>query len=294
MVDPHGDPVKERIAVGHEPVLRDAMTSAQDVIASTRHPAARRIADVLKRAQGTPRTVLLEDEQIIDQALRAGLTIDSAYFPLRAPGARERLQRVVPPDVPLHGIVDEVLDALFGPTKQARVFALGRGWRPPRLASLTDRRGDLVILDGVRLAGNIGAVTRSASAFDAAGVVLIASGLTSVVDRRLVRASRGFVFTIPVVIASREHLLQYLQQEGIPLVALVPQANTDLEEVRRLDRRVAFLLGSERTGVSAELGSYADHVFRIPVQPEVESLNVSVAAAIALYERHQTTLAGAG
>lgn len=129
---------------------------------------------------------------------------------------------------------------------------------------------------------------RSASALGAAGVVLLDSGLTSIYDRRLIRASRGLVFTIPVMTCTYADLTAFLHTEQIPLAALTADANDSLDAINHVPTRLAILMGSERTGLSDVLAHKAKYRYGIPMMPGVESLNVSVAAGIALHERHRS------
>jgi len=264
--------------------MRQHATPSGVVVDEARHPVARRIADVLRGSGGQQRTFLIDDEENIRQAIRYGVHLDSVYR--TGQGSMDRsLRAAIPAGIPCHVLSDDVARTLFGGEKRSRVFALGRRPALPELSDLTGRPGDIVVLDGVRLMGNIGAVTRTACAFDAAGVVLVDSGLTSTVDRRLVRASRGKVFAVPVILATAQQLQSYLHRHDIPLVSLTPRAASPLSAAGRIDRRLALLLGGERRGASASLESSATRRYHVPMSPDVESLNVSVAAAIALYER---------
>ncbi len=140
------------------------------------------------------------------------------------------------------------------------------------------------MLDGVRMVGNIGAITRTASALGAAGVIVLDSGLRTTFDRRLIRASRGLVFSLPVVLASRTECAGFLQREKVRIATLSADAESPLHAIRSVTDRIALILGSERDGVSQGFDDLANHRFSIPMKPGVESLNVSVAAGIALYE----------
>ncbi|GAB2957501.1 RNA methyltransferase [Micromonospora polyrhachis] len=259
------------------------------VVDEARHPVARRIADVLRASGGNQRIFLVDDQENIEQAIRCGVRLDSVYRTMGQAAMDDSLCAAIPAGIPCHVLADDVARVLFGADRRSRVFALAH--RPPRpeLSDLTDRPGDIVVLDGVRLPGNIGAVTRTACAFDAAGVVLVDSGLTSTVDRRLVRASRGMVFAVPVVLATGQQLRSYLHRHDIPLVSLSPRASAPLSAAGRIGRRLALLLGSEKRGASASLENSASRRYHVPTSPDVESLNVSVAAAIALYERRNRT-----
>lgn len=260
-----------------------------EVVDSLRHPLARRVADVLRTRSAKPRTVLVDDPVNIAQARRHGLRLDGVYV---TDGTDPAVVAEAAAGATVHVLSEEVAARLFSGEKRSRVFALARLPRPARLGDLTTSQSDLVVLDGVRLTGNIGAVVRSARAMGAAGVVLLDSGLRTVADRRLVRASRGLVFALPVVLATHRELLDFVGCEGMPLAVLGAEATEELGEVHDVPERLALVVGGERDGVSPELGRRAAHRYAIPTADDVESLNVSVAAAIALYERRARNDAG--
>ncbi|WP_435299066.1 TrmH family RNA methyltransferase [Timonella sp. A28] len=254
------------------------------VIDDVRHPAIRRVVDVIRSKSAKPRTLIIDDEENIRQAVSAGLEIESLYVTPRFENAEELQQFTKATS--LYVLGESAVKTLFKGDKSSRVFVLAKA---PRLATWRDvasRTGDVLALDGVRIAGNIGAIIRSASAFDAAGVVLLDSDLTNVFDRRIIRASRGLVFSIPVIIATKEEFTQFLRTEDIPLACLAADGETPLSSISTLDGRISLLLGSERTGASTELEDAAKWRCSVPMNPNVESLNVSVATGIALYARH--------
>lgn len=247
---------------------------------------ARRIRDVLRAGSWARNSVLIDDEENILQAARSGVRLDGIFFsgdprPLSAELAEVIRQH----GIPVHRLTPAVEAALFGADKRARCFALAGRPRRFTLDDIARREGDIVILDGVRLAGNIGAITRTAAALGAAGIALLDSGLVSVHDRRLTRASRGLNFSFPIVPAARRAVLDLVRTTSATLVSLTPHAANPLSELAAVPGRVALLLGSERRGPSRVLDDEAAERFRVPMRLGVESLNVSVAGAIALYER---------
>jgi TrmH family RNA methyltransferase len=247
---------------------------------TARHPATRRVADVLRGAANlNQRTIVVDDAENIAAALRAGIRLDSLYVcdPADLPDDLD-----VPDDTPRYVVPADVGKSLFKAEKRTRVFALAHRPRPVRLDDLPTT-GDLVVLDGVRLAGNIGAIVRTAVAFDAAGVVLIDSGLTTPLDRRLVRASRGLVFALPVLLADPDALLAHLARTVTPLVGMSAHAGQPLSDLASLPGPAAIVMGSERRGASSALDAHTTAWYRIDTNPQVESLNVSVATALALY-----------
>lgn len=251
-------------------------------IDSIRHPVVRRVADVLRSRSGNPRIFVLDDQENIEAALASGIRLDSLYVT----GSAHRRPALidVDPDVPVHFLDDAVARALFGEQKRSRVFALAHAPRPAHLQDLSGAAGDIIVLDGVRLVGNIGAITRTACALGAAGVILVDSGLRSALDRRLIRASRGLVFAVPVILASRAECVDFLRREGLPVAVLSAEAAEPLSSIRTDGRSLALVLGGERHGVPSEWEALTDRRYAIPLTPNVDSLNVSVTAGIALYE----------
>ena len=90
---------------------------------------------------------------------------------------------------------------------------------------------------------------------------------------------------MPVVVASRADLARFARREDLSVATLSADASRPLTSIRDDTGRLAIVVGSEREGVSAELGGLSTVRYAIPMAPGVDSLNVSVAAGIALYAR---------
>ncbi|MBD7958465.1 NshR/TsnR family 23S rRNA methyltransferase [Microbacterium sp. Sa4CUA7] len=253
-------------------------------IDDVRHPAARRVADVLRSRSARPRVFVLDDLENIEQAVTSGIVLHSLYV---TGAARDRVLPVlagVGPDVPHYVLGEAVARALFGEQKSARVFALAHAPRPSKLHDLIGVAGDVAVLDGVRIVGNIGAITRTVCALGAAGVVLLDSGLRTTLDRRLIRASRGLVFATPVILAGRAECVDFIRREGLTVAALSADAAQPLRAIRAVHERLALVFGGEREGIGPELNEVTTYRYAIPMNSMVDSLNVSVTAGIALYE----------
>ncbi|WP_150460802.1 TrmH family RNA methyltransferase [Nesterenkonia ebinurensis] len=258
------------------------------VIDDPHHPIARRIGDVLRNRSPRPKMILIDDLENIEQAVRSNVRLDSLYMTegLQLPSISDTISEYG--ILPTHTLSRNVVDGLFGGEKRARIFALAKAPSSAKLGDLSGTQGDIVVLDGVRLVGNIGAITRTSVGFGTAGLVLLESGLRNVFDRRLIRASRGLVFALPIVLATLDEFAEYVLTERINVGTLTAHATERLESACGVAERMAIVLGSERHGVSQELGTIANHRYAIPMSPEIESLNVSVSAGIALYERNRS------
>ena len=140
----------------------------------------------------------------------------------------------------------------------------------------------VVVLESVEKPGNLGAVLRSA---DASGVdaVIVCDPLTDMYNPNLIRSSIGAFFTVPVAAATSEDTIKWLKDKGIRIYTAQLQ---DSEWYYDTDMKggTAIVMGTEATGLTAAWRMAADAHFKIPMLGRLDSLNVSVSAAILMYE----------
>ena len=178
------------------------------------------------------------------------------------------LARLVPSDAPHQGVVIEVepLDEIW----------LGD------LLTEADERAILLVLDQVTDPHNVGAILRSAAAFGAIGIVTQ--------DRHspseggvLAKAASGALETVPWArVVNLARALDEIAEAGFWKIGLAGDATTDLKDALG-PSRIALVLGAEGPGMRANTRDHCDAIARLPITRMVESLNVSNAAAIALY-----------
>ena len=140
----------------------------------------------------------------------------------------------------------------------------------------------IVVLESVEKPGNLGAVLRSADAAGADAVV-VCDPLTDLYNPNLIRASIGALFTVPTVATDSASCIQFLKQRGIRILTAQLQ---DSELYYDTDMRcgTAIVMGTEATGLTNQWREAADAHIRIPMCGRLDSLNVSVSAAILLFE----------
>ncbi len=140
----------------------------------------------------------------------------------------------------------------------------------------------VVVLESVEKPGNLGAVLRSA---DAAGVdaVLFCDPLTDLWNPNLIRASIGAVFTVPCVACSSAEAIAFLKARGIRILTAQLQ-DSSLYYDCDMTVGTALVMGTESTGLTDAWREAADAHIRIPMLGRLDSLNVSVSAAILLFE----------
>lgn len=179
------------------------------------------------------------------------------------------LGRMVPADAPHQGLV-------------AEVEPLEDVWLGELLDRGTEDRRPLLVLDQVTDPHNVGAILRSAAAFDALGIVTQ--------DRHappesgtVARAASGALEIVPwcrVVNLSRA--LDEIAEAGFWRIGLTGHAKQTLDEAMG-SQKVALVLGAEGEGMRQNTEAHCDELAKLPISGKVESLNVSNAAAIALY-----------
>ena len=179
------------------------------------------------------------------------------------------LGRLVPHDAPHQGLVIEV-------------DPLPDVWLGDLLMQGRDDRRPLIVLDQVTDPHNVGAVMRSGVAFGALGLITQ--------DRHappesgaLARSASGALETLPWVrVVNLARALDEIAEAGFWRIGLTGHAPRTLAETLG-EAKVALVLGAEGEGMRANTEAHCDELAKLPINPQVESLNVSNAAAIALY-----------
>ena len=140
----------------------------------------------------------------------------------------------------------------------------------------------IVVIEAVEKPGNLGAVLRSA---DGAGVdaLVTASPRTDLMNPNAIRASAGTIFSVPLASASTDEVVDWLGRRSIPIVATLVDAET-LYTDADLSGPLAIAFGSEATGLTAPWRTPGVSRIRLPMLGIADSLNVSVSAAVVLYE----------
>jgi len=152
-----------------------------------------------------------------------------------------------------------------------------------RLADLKLPENALVIVtEAIEKPGNLGTILRSADAAKVAAVI-VCDRTTDIHNPNVVRASTGTMFSVPIVEATSEEALSFLKAHGFRILAATPHAEKLHFEVD-LTGNVAIALGAEQYGLTAKWMDGAELRVRIPMLGLADSLNVSAAATILVYE----------
>lgn len=156
----------------------------------------------------------------------------------------------------------------------------------PREMFLTDFKPDknplIIILENVEKPGNLGAILRTAYAVGAAAVI-INDNQTDIYNPNVIRASEGYVFTEKIIKASVAETIKWLKDKQIKSFGATNSGSKNYFKTD-LNGPTAIVFGSEAKGLSSEWLKAADILIKIPMLTGIDSLNVSVAAAVILFE----------
>jgi RNA methyltransferase, TrmH family len=232
----------------------------------------------------------IEGLRILEEAIRSGLRFSSVFFRESAQDRANRLLPQIGAQVETLLLPDKLFDSLVPSESPQGVAALVR-LKEFSLDDVTERLqvGPVVVLAGLQDPGNLGTILRSSEAFGSAGVVL-GEGTVSAFNSKVVRASAGSVFRLPIVHSQSksgapklEEVSEKLRSQGVRLIATSSHKGTSLDQAD-LASPAAIFFGNEGSGLPRDLMAKMDEVIAIPHTPQVESLNAGVAASIVLYE----------
>jgi TrmH family RNA methyltransferase len=231
----------------------------------------------------------IEGLRILEEAIRSGLRFSSVFFRESAQDRADRLLPQIGAQVETLLLPDKLFDSLVPSESPQGVAALVR-LKQFSLDDVTERMqvGPIIVLAGLQDPGNLGTILRSSEAFGSAGVVL-GEGTVSPFNSKVVRASAGSVFRLPIIhgqgkaTAKLEEVSEKLRTQGVRLIATSSHKGTPLDQAD-LKNPAAIFFGNEGSGLPRDLMAKMDEVVVIPHTPQVESLNAGVAASIVLYE----------
>ena len=219
---------------------------------------------------------VVEGQQELSHCLHAGYEIDTIFYCPALTSHRDfpsvkcfEVSRDVYEKIAYRGSTEGVIAEVR--TKSLRLDDLMLGEHPL-----------IVVLESVEKPGNLGAVLRSA---DASGVdaVVVCDPLTDLYNPNLIRSSVGAAFTVPCVACSSEECISFLKQRNIKILTAQLQ-DSHLYYDTDMTCGTAIVMGTEHDGLTDLWRQAADAHIRIPMLGQIDSLNVSVSAAILMFE----------
>jgi TrmH family RNA methyltransferase len=228
--------------------------------------------------------IVIEGVREISLALQAGFIMDCLFFchEILDPGIYTQVIAGVPAATGLFEVTVDVYNRMAYRKGHEGIIAVAK----PRRLTFSDlifgKDPLVLILETVEKPGNLGALLRTA---DAAGLdaVIICDPQTDIYNPNAIRSGIGCVFTIPFVTASTGETIAWLREKGIRSYGT---ALTATRSYHQSDFRLpcAIVMGSEANGLSGAWLEGADQLIKIPMMGKIDSMNVSVSAAIVIFE----------
>ena len=228
---------------------------------------------------------IAEGIEVVRRLVASGLELRSIVV------APNRLERLLPAltevRCPIYTAERDVISSTIGYALHRGVIGSAYRPSPPLLDDVLSRppldgvRHRLAVLQGVNDHENLGAIARSARAFGIDALILDPT-CADPYYRRCVRVSMGEILFLPVITMSVDDLAAAVHQHRGSVLALTPRRDAKtLLEVAPRDGPIALVLGAEGFGLPEATLEVADHMARIPIAEDVDSLNVGHAAAVA-------------
>ena len=272
-----------------------------DIISSTQNARIKRLLLLQQKSSERRRSGLfvVEGQRELNHCMEAGLDIEEVFVcpqlistlslpdgngiqPIKGKGQKWEVTEVAPnvyERIAYRGSTEGVVAVVRQqPLKLSDLSPL----TPQPTPQKPDASPLIVVLESVEKPGNIGAVLRSADAAGATAVI-VCDPRTDLYNPNLIRASLGAFFTVPMVVCTSEECIRFLKDNGIAILTAQLQ-DSHLYYDTDMRRPVAIVMGTEADGLTTVWREAADAHIRIPMLGRLDSRNVSVSAAILLFE----------
>lgn len=253
-----------------------------DLISSTQNPKIKGLLALEKpRERRRQQLFLIEGKKEIEMALEAGYKIGNIFFCEDIVSIRE-LKPLGLPEKFHARVTQDVFDKIAVRENSGGVIAVAE-MKVHSLDQITLSKNPLLlVLEGVEKPGNLGAILRTA---DAAGVdaVIICDPQTDFYNPNVIRSSIGCIFTKQVAAASSEDTLQWLKKNNMAILCTYLEASKPYYSID-FTKPSAIVMGTESTGLTEIWTKNASANIIIPMQGKIDSMNVSTAAAVVVFE----------
>ncbi|MDP3014394.1 MAG: RNA methyltransferase [Candidatus Subteraquimicrobiales bacterium] len=238
-----------------------------------------------KKGRDSLKLMIIDGYRAINLALNNGFALKELFYCekfFNSRGERILIERTQQNGARIFHLSEKVFKKIAYGDNPEGVLAI-TGQVKKSLADLPLGKSALfVVLESVEKPGNLGAILRSADSVGAKGII-VCDNQTDIYNPNVIRSSRGTFFTVPVVEATSRDAIQWLKQNQVKIIVSTPMAKVEYYQLDYKDS-CAIVLGSEDKGISSAWQEAAGFKIKIPMRGQADSLNVSIAAAVILYE----------
>ncbi len=252
-------------------------------IESIQNPLIKHLVQLQNKSKTRRQTqsFLIEGVREVSLAIKGGYRLLQVLF-VPAIISENQVLRFIPEDIELIKITTEVYKKLAYRDTTEGVLAVAQT-KSLQLSDLELSENPLILVaEGLEKPGNLGAILRTADAarLDA---VLIANPKSDVYNPNVIRTSIGCIFTNKIAMGATDEIVAFLRKHNTRVYCAALQ-EAEPYYAKDYTQPTAIVVGAESTGVTHEFREYSDGNIIIPMQGEIDSMNVSVAASVLIFE----------
>lgn len=223
---------------------------------------------------------LIEGFRFVSEALQSSFQVSSVFISDKALdkwnnfNIEDRLQD----NTKVYKVTEQILKSISSTETPQGIVAVINN----KDVNIKSKQGFYILVDKVQDPGNMGTIIRTAHAAGALGIITT-KGTVDIYNEKTLRSTMGSIFHVPIIQDENLEKIQYLRSNGFKLMASSLDTNINFYDINLKDK-VIIAVGNEGNGVSEEILNMADIKVKIPMPGQAESLNVSVAASIMMFE----------
>ena len=179
-------------------------------------------------------------------------------------------------NVPITYVTSNVLNKLSSLTNSNSIIGVCKIVNNDKI-----RGNKILLLDNIQDPGNLGTIIRSSLAFNV-DTLVISKNSVDLYNDKVIRATQGMLFKLNIVINDLDKIILDLKENGYEIIGTDVNNGVDIREIK--NEKYALIMGNEGQGISNDIKKLCNKFVYIKTNDEVESLNVSIATSILLYE----------
>lgn len=228
---------------------------------------------------------LAEGIRLVEEALYANVPMEALLISgdLQSGKFDNIITRGTGNGVPMFEVTDPIIEHITDTKTPQGVIAVLKKTEGDAAAFVKNKENPLyLVLDAIQDPGNMGTMIRTADAVGATGI-LVGKTSVDVYNPKVVRATMGSLFHLPVFEVDLAAFLPRLKEQGVSVVGTATDGDETVFQAH-LSGAVALVIGSEAHGLSEDIAGLVDKAVTLPMPGQAESLNAAIAASVMLYE----------
>ncbi len=233
-----------------------------------------------KKYRAEKNQFIVEGFRFVEEALKSKFEVNMVFI---SESSKERwnsfnLELKLQQNTKVYWITNQILKLISSTETPQGIVAVVKN----KNIDVEYKNGFYVLVDKIQDPGNVGTIIRTAHASGALGVI-VTKGTADIYNEKTLRSTMGSIFHVPIIEDPYLSSVQRLKENGFNLIVSSLDTDKNFYDIN-LKEKAIIVVGNEGNGVSEELINLADVKVKIPMPGNAESLNVSVAASIMMFE----------